>query len=42
MDLLPNPDVADPAEPPQVLNVTEILKRKHWHDVDAGAPCARG
>jgi len=29
MDLLPNPDVADPAEPPQVLNVTEILKRKH-------------
>ena len=42
MDLLPNPNVADPAEPPQVLNVTEILKRKHWHDVDAGAPCARG
>jgi len=29
MDLLPNPNVADPAEPPQVLNVTEILKRKH-------------
>jgi len=29
MDLLPNPNVADPAEPPQVLNVTEILKRNH-------------
>jgi hypothetical protein len=29
MDLLPNPNVADPAESPQVLNVTEILKRKH-------------
>ena len=26
---LPNSDVADPAEPPQVLNVTEILKRNH-------------
>jgi len=24
---LPSPDVADPAEPPQVLNVTEIVKR---------------
>jgi hypothetical protein len=26
---LPNSDVADPAEPPQVLDVTEILKRNH-------------
>ena len=32
---LPNPDVADPAEPPQVLNVTEILKRKHVTHAEA-------
>jgi len=30
---LPNPDVADPAEPPQMLNVTEIVKRGYvTHD----------
>jgi hypothetical protein len=35
MDLLPNPDFADPEEPPQVLNVTEILKRKHVTHAEA-------
>jgi len=31
----PNPDVADPAEPPQVLNVTEILKQNHVTHTEA-------
>jgi hypothetical protein len=32
---LPNPDVAGPAEPPQVPNVTEILKRNHVTHTEA-------
>ena len=32
---LPNSDVADPAEPPQVLNVTEIVKRGHVTHTEA-------
>jgi len=32
---LPDPAVADPAEPPQVLNVTEILERNHVTNTEA-------